>query len=184
MPWLERRPRRHKPKLAGTGKSWFPLFNLFASFRAQLLEHLTPSDLGHHFIEHLVQLCFARAGHADAERLTHILMAAAFTDHNELRLDTPPAVQDQFMYARTTFRQLLEFASDDNITGPVKDGVVDAVNQLGEKLSSFVDDKEAVRADASVEKYAIVLSLHSTALRTGPAPPQAQVMWLEGEGHC
>ena len=113
---MERRPRRHKPKLAGTGKSWFPLFNLFASFRAQLQEHLTPSDLGHHFIEHLVQLCFARAGHADAERLTHILMAAAFTDHNELRLDTPPAVQDQFMYARTTFRQLLEFASDDNIT--------------------------------------------------------------------
>ena len=107
-----------------------------------------------------MQLCFARAGHTDAERLTHLLMASVFTDHNELRLDVPPAVQDQFMYARTTYRQLLEWAFDDNITGPVKLGVVDAVNQLGEKLSSFVDEKEAVRADGSVEKYAIVLSLH------------------------
>ena len=94
--------------------------------RAQLLAHLTPSDLGHHFSEHLVQLCFARAGHADAERLTHLLMAAAICDHNELRLDTQPAVQDQFMFARLSFRQLLEFAIDDDITGAVKDGVVES----------------------------------------------------------
>ena len=77
------------------------------------------------------------------------------------------------MFARLSFRQLLEFAIDDDITGAVKDGVVDAVNQLGEKLSSFVEDKEAVRADASVEKYAIVLSLHPTGPRArARCPPR------------
>ena len=146
--------------------------NLFASFRAQLLVHLTPSDLGHHFSEHLVQLCFERAGHADAVRLTHFMMAAAICDHNELRLDMPPAVQDQLKYARLSFLQLLELAIDDNITGAMKDAVVDAVNQLGEKLSSFIEDKEAVRAEASVEKYAIVLSLPPTAARSSPVPPR------------
>ena len=34
-----------------------------------------------------------------------------------------------------------------------------AVNQLGEKLSSFIEDKESVRAEGSVDKYIIVLTL-------------------------
>ena len=153
--------------------------NVFRVHIAQLKEQLTPSVLGHQFVEDLLLLCFTRAGHSDAVKLTHLLMASVVTDHNELRLDVPPAVQAQFMYARTTYRQLLEWAFDDDIAGPVKPGVVDAVNQLGEKLSSFDDEKEAVRADSNVEKYILVLSLYPTTLRTAAAPPQPQVMWLE-----
>ena len=153
--------------------------DLFASFVEQFKLDLTPPDLGHRCVEHLVRLCYEKAGHGDAEKLTHLLLAAVYTDHNELRLDVPPALQVQFVHARITFRRLLEWALDVNITSPVKLGVVDAVNQLGVALSSFADDKVAMRADGHVEKYAVVLSLHMTALRAGPAPPQAQVMWLE-----
>ena len=59
-------------KLGVHRKIMVSTFNLFVSFRAQLHVHLTPSDLGHHFSEHLVQLCFERAGHADAVRLTQL----------------------------------------------------------------------------------------------------------------
>ena len=90
--------------------------NIFRVHIAQLQEHLTPSDLGHHFVEDLVQLCFTRAGHTDAEKLTHLLMASVFTDHNELRLDVPPAVQAQFMYARTTYRSTVSCSSGRSTT--------------------------------------------------------------------
>ena len=36
-----------------------------------------------------------------------------------------------------------------------------------------------MRAEGSVDKYAIVLSLPPTAARSSPVPPQALVMWLE-----
>ena len=122
--------------------------------------HLTPSDLGHRFSEHLVQLCYEKAGHKDAvvaEKLMNLMMAAAICDQTELRLDKPPAVEDQFENARFAFLNLLEFAIDDNKTGAVKDAVVEAVNQLGEKLSSFIEDKESVRAEGSVDKLIVVL---------------------------
>ena len=91
---------------------------------------LTPSDLGHRFVEHLVQQCFEKAGHADAEKLKNLLMAAAIIDQTELRLDKPPAVEDQFQIARLALLNVLEFAIDVNKTGPVKDAVVAAVNEL------------------------------------------------------
>ena len=64
---------------------------------------LTPSDLGHRFSEHLVQQCYEKAGHKDAEKLMNLMMAAAICDHNELHLDKPPPVEDQLEYARLSF---------------------------------------------------------------------------------
>ena len=130
---------------------------LFASTREQLRARLTPSDLGHRFSEHLVQQCYEKAGHADAEKLKNLMMATAIIAQTELRLDKPPAVEDQFQNARLAFLDLLEFAIDDNKTGAVKDAVVAAVNQLGEKLSSFIEDKESVRAEGAVDKLIVVL---------------------------
>ena len=111
----------------------FSAVSVFRTHIAQLKEQLTPSVLGHQFVEDLLLLCFTRAGRTDAVKLTHILMASVITDHNELRLDVPPAVQVLFVYARTAYRQLLEWAFDDDIAGTVKPGVVDAVNQLARR---------------------------------------------------
>ena len=68
----------------------------FASTREHLRAHLTPSDFGHRFSEHLVQQCYEKAGHTDAEKLKNFMMATAIIDQTELRLDKPPAVEDQF----------------------------------------------------------------------------------------
>ena len=95
--------------------------SLFASLREHLRVRLTPSDLGHRFLEHLVQQCFESAGYADADKLKNVMMAAAIIDQTELRLDKPPAVEDKFQNARLAFLNVLEIAFDVNKTGPEKD---------------------------------------------------------------
>ena len=63
-------------------------------------------------------------------------------------------MEAKFQNAHLAFLNVLEIASDDNTTGPEKDAVVAAVKELGEteRLNSFCEDKESVRADGSVDK--------------------------------
>ena len=51
--------------------------------------------------------------------------------------------------------------------------MVAAVKKLVEKLNSFCEDKESVRAEGSVDKLIVVLALPSVAARSGPATPPA-----------